>query len=1007
MYKVFLRKIQALNDWWFLQHMSCRCHQLSSATMKTILIMVFLHIAAALPQEGSITCSVPPVEIDQDAVLNCSFPEDLNTTKRDFAVYHYPDDKGDAVVDCWWLKGAMTCSARPEIRYEMTVGHTFTITLQNISSSQTGRYACQIANYNQNLIQSCELTILSGLGNTCSVTEERSEPSATLTCYFKEDISKTQVNFTVYRHSGAHKQNVAGCWWEKGQRQCQVANGYQLTSNQSQVIKIMILEVTKETAGNYSCWHPASPSVQTETCIIHVREKVGPQDLDVLMIGLIVGLVVTAILILVAIVILLIYRRRRELKTKDKAENEESQLMVEQDKKVNEEFLVKSVREMFPNMLDDACYFVPPIYFNKVRYKTQTVADQVVYIPEPSDPTDAEHDKAMRQFLNCFYYIPKTKKEQMFVLTQFNYEDYLNNPGDDFSEHCLPVPEQKEDKNIGCFDILIIHRYYGLMVGVLKTVSEYDSKTNGDELQIDRLIANDVSAAIPQLNKASGILHHLMKDLNGTPPVRRFLILPNITLSTLKRALHSHNEVFQNLRKCFATEDSPVRQCLCADHLSDPKTPTNVDDRCVSKLTDWWDTLNHTTADISAMTDAIYESLIARFCGPATTSCLDKPRRPESFILPKSLDEAVSLTGDLFERLTLYPDMTDLLTKPRVFLAGPPGTEKTRILALVGRMWLNEGHVVHIINTSTEQSAASVHLKRLLQEKTAAQGSASSSENKVIILNCNIQDEGNISNMRNIMRKNSDKKYVWALADDLDPDETKLMQIRQFFRKLHREFQDLHLWAASYSMDFTPMGRDVHIFRAPLSCPPTVLRKVLQEEDTFGEMQYSESQYLSLTDGVPVKDFAHKRVEMKGKHICDSCGEEIVKFLKESLRISGVVTPGGQPSRLQSRDLLVLFEDEVTESTPLVRTLVQSGIPVEVVSNENLEDTLKNENNVALAAKAGFLCGIKRKVVVYVEGEERRLDTCVRWNRLRGITSCTSQLIILSSKTPHRVGPVV
>lgn len=44
--------------------------------------------------EGSITCSVPPVEIDQDAVLNCSFPEDLNTTKRDFAVYHYPDDKG-------------------------------------------------------------------------------------------------------------------------------------------------------------------------------------------------------------------------------------------------------------------------------------------------------------------------------------------------------------------------------------------------------------------------------------------------------------------------------------------------------------------------------------------------------------------------------------------------------------------------------------------------------------------------------------------------------------------------------------------------------------------------------------------------------------------------------------------------------------------------------------------------------------------------------------------------
>ncbi|XP_025112594.1 uncharacterized protein LOC112575163 isoform X3 [Pomacea canaliculata] len=1003
MYKVFLRKIQALNDWWFLQHMSCRCHQLSSTTMKTILIVCCLHIAAALPQ-GSITCSVPPVELDHDAVLNCSFPENLNTTKRDFSVYHYRDDTGDAVVDCWWLKGAMTCSARPEIRYESTVGHTFTITLQNISSSQTGRYACQIANYDQNLIQSCELTILSGLENTCSVTQERSEPSATLTCYFKEDISKTHLNFTLYKHSGAHKQSVAGCWWEQEQRQCRVANGYQLTSNQSQVIKITILEVTKETAGNYSCWHPASPPVHQETCILHVREKVGPEDLDVLMIGLIVGLVAIAILILVAIVLPLKYKRRRKLKTKDNTNNDESQSMVVKDKKVNEEFLVKSVREMFPNMLDDACYFVPPIYFNKVRYKTQTVADQIVYIPEPSDPTDVEHDKAMRQFLNCFYYIPKTKDEEMFVLTQFNYEDYLNNPGADFSEHCLPVPKQKKDKNIRCFDILIIHRYYGLVVGVLKTVSEYDAQTNGDELQIEHLIANDVSAAIQQLNKASGILHHLMKDLKGTPPVRRFLILPNITLSTLQRALRSHKKVYQNLHKCFATVDSPVRQCLCADHLSDPKTPSNVDDRCVSKLTDWWDTLNPTIADISAMTDDIYESLIARFCGPATTSCLDKPRRPESFILPKTLDEAVSLTGDLFERLTLYPDMTDLLTKPRILLAGPPGTGKTRMLALVGKMWLHEGHVVHIINTSKEQSAASVQLKRLLQKAATAQGSASSSEDTVVILNCNIQDKGNISDVINIMKNNAGKKFVCALADDLIPDDHKTAQINEFFQNLHRKFQNLHLWTASCSTNYIPMGGDLHDLRAPLSCPPTVLEKVLKQETISGGMPYSESKYVSPTDGVPVKVFAHKGLQRKEQHNCDSCCEEIVRFLAESLRISAV---GGQPSPLQSRDLLVLFEDEVTESTPLIRTLVQSGIPVEVVSNENLEDKLKTENNVAIAAKAGFLCGIKRKVVVYVEGEERRLDNCGRWNRLRGITSCTSQLIVLSSKTPHRVGPAL
>lgn len=218
-----------------------------------------------------------------------------------------------------------------------------------------------------------------------------------------------------------------------------------------------------------------------------------------------------------------------------------------QGKKVNEEFqrfLVKSVKQMFPNILG-ACYFVPPIYFNKVRYKTQTVADQVVYIPEPSDPIDAEYDTAMRQILNCLHYIPKTRREQMFVLTQFNYEDYLNNPGDVFSEHCLPVPEQKEDKNIGCFDILIIHRHYGLLVGVVKTVSEYDVKTNGGQLEIYRLITVDVSAAISQLNKAKRILHHLTKDLKGTLPVRKFLILPHVTQLTLERILDTHDEMCQ------------------------------------------------------------------------------------------------------------------------------------------------------------------------------------------------------------------------------------------------------------------------------------------------------------------------------------------------------------------------------------------------------------------------------------------------------------------------------
>lgn len=39
--------------------------------------------------DGNITCTIPPVKMSQDAVLTCNFPEDLNVTKKDFAIYHY------------------------------------------------------------------------------------------------------------------------------------------------------------------------------------------------------------------------------------------------------------------------------------------------------------------------------------------------------------------------------------------------------------------------------------------------------------------------------------------------------------------------------------------------------------------------------------------------------------------------------------------------------------------------------------------------------------------------------------------------------------------------------------------------------------------------------------------------------------------------------------------------------------------------------------------------------
>lgn len=101
------------------------------------------------------------------------------------------------------------------------------------------------------------------------------------------------------------------------------------------------------------------------------------------------------------------------------------------------------------------------------------------------------------------------------------------------------------------------------------------------------------------------------------------------------------------------------------------------------------------------------------------------------------------------------------------------------------------------------------------------------------------------------------------------------------------------------------------------------------------------------------------------------------------------------PSALHYRDILILFESDVTEDTPMVKSLIQSGIPVEVIHFQDQKSFRKSNSDTVLVVKANSLCRLRRKVVVYVEGTINRTATSGGWSRFLGITSCTSQLVIL------------
>lgn len=99
------------------------------------------------------------------------------------------------------------------------------------------------------------------------------------------------------------------------------------------------------------------------------------------------------------------------------------------------------------------------------------------------------------------------------------------------------------------------------------------------------------------------------------------------------------------------------------------------------------------------------------------------------------------------------------------------------------------------------------------------------------------------------------------------------------------------------------------------------------------------------------------------------------------------------PVTLEYRDVMILFEMDITEDVPLIKILKDEGIPVQIINSRDEKTTIRHGSNTVLVAKAGFLNGLRRKVVVYVEGDINRSEFSAQWSRLRGITSCTAQLV--------------
>ena len=173
------------------------------------------------------------------------------------------------------------------------------------------------------------------------------------------------------------------------------------------------------------------------------------------------------------------------------------------------------------------------------------------------------------------------QKEVMMVISELDFRKYLDHQTDPISTAaCALFPRPTslaQHYHHGDFDVLIIHRHYGLIVGEVKSVGA-DLENTQD---LAEAVVKRVKKAAGQLNKAEGVLSHLVSDM---APVRvtKTLILPNITSAQLLQALGMDAAV-----KEVRTVTHRHRQTHTCTHITHTHTHTciNITHKCTHTYT--------------------------------------------------------------------------------------------------------------------------------------------------------------------------------------------------------------------------------------------------------------------------------------------------------------------------------------------------------------------------------------------------------------------------------------
>ncbi|XP_025102978.1 uncharacterized protein LOC112569429 [Pomacea canaliculata] len=676
--------------------------------------------------------------------------------------------------------------------------------------------------------------------------------------------------------------------------------------------------------------------------------------------------------------------------------------------------------------------------------------------------SDMVDDDALQQVILNLKTLSKEllKNEVFMCLSQFPFGSYLGEPNYAPAVAHLPSPTNLPSElpwnwRQGDFDVLLIHRQYGFVAFEVKAV------TGNSETSVEKRIeqtTKKLKEAVKQLNKAEAMLTHLTSDIVPNVRITKTIACPNLTSQELNDFISNDEQLEQDLFECFKVKNAAdvVRLILCSDHLCLPETVPPERDRKILALKVWWKDQVCVPGKNSQFSFDLYRSIIARFCGPASTvtvPCTSEPR-----VCIKTISQAVAHVGDCYTAyMTLFPEHIALLTRepPRVFIAGPPGSGKTTVLLLVAIKWLQHGSNVYVLSTWDRSLAASFRLCYLLRMALKTQQIDEDTAGRVIFLNKNLRNKNDVEAVLKELTRVATHGPLYVIADEVGPDfQSQYYIFPDFCCNLLRQIQnrndDLHFWAASGQdnvapddlLDWDTEGWELNYFTRPLRSPPSVTREVkLAVEIRNGTVpEYSERNVPDHSDGPPVKWVYHQPQEHGCLRVedCVVCGNIVAIFLCTELRLSvyasasvntdvptannrpildsapvntdvptannrpildsapvntDVPTATNRPS-LKYKDVMILSWVKLREDTPLLKALSDAEVPVRVMRDEDIEDVATARSDVVWAAQQQLVCGLMRKVVVVLNNYDDSKGKYV-FTRLRAMSRCSSQLVVV------------